>query len=70
MNATIKTTEINEAVEAFASSGFDANEMRSLMDLIEVQTDYVQKRFWKLADEAKAEWQADITDTLESLGLR
>lgn len=55
MNTKLKTTEINEAVAAFAASGFDADEMRSLVTLIEGQTDYVQKRFWKLVDERKAE---------------
>lgn len=59
MNNTLKTTEINEAVAAFASSGFDADEMRPLMNLIEGQTEYIQKRFWKLVDEAKAKAGAE-----------
>jgi hypothetical protein len=53
MNTTLKTTEIEEAVAAFANAGFDADAMRPLMSLIEGQTDYIQKRFWKLADERK-----------------
>ena len=52
---TIKTAELSEAVKAFASSGFDADEMRPLMELMERQTDYIQKRFWKMVDERKAE---------------
>ena len=55
MNTTLKTTEIAEAVAAFAATGFDADEMRSLMTLVENQSEYVQKRFWKLVDERKAE---------------
>jgi hypothetical protein len=54
MNKTLKTSEIAEAVAAFASTGFDADEMRPLMTLVENQSDYVQKRFWKLVDEKKA----------------
>jgi hypothetical protein len=50
MNTTVKTTELNEAVAAFADSGFDAQAMRPLMELIEGQTDYIQKRFWKMVD--------------------
>ena len=50
MTNTLKTTEIAEAVHAFALSGFDAQAMRPLMELVEAQTDYVQKRFWKLVD--------------------
>ncbi len=50
MNNTLKTTEIEEAVSAFVASGFDPDAMRPLMKLIEGQTDYVQKRFWKLVD--------------------
>ena len=40
--------ELPEAVEAFISSGCDADQMRTLMDLIQVQTDYYQNRFWKM----------------------
>ena len=42
--------ELPEAVEAFVNSGFDADEMRTLMNLIQDQTDYYQKRFWKMVD--------------------
>jgi hypothetical protein len=55
MKTTLKTSEIPEAVAAFAASGFDTDEMRSLMTLVENQSEYVQKRFWKLVDERKAE---------------
>jgi len=50
MNTTLKTTEIAEAAQVFVESGCDANAMRSLMDLLQEQTEYVQKRFWKLVD--------------------
>lgn len=46
--------ELPEAVDAYAASGFDPEAMRGLMDLLEQQTDYYQKRFWKMADERKA----------------
>lgn len=55
MKTTLKTSELNEAVAAFAASGFDTDEMRSLMTLVENQSEYVQKRFWKIVDERKAE---------------
>jgi hypothetical protein len=42
--------ELPEAVQVYASSGFDPNKMRPLMELIQKQTDYYQKRFWKMAD--------------------
>ena len=50
MNTTLRKDELDEAVQAFAESGFDADAMRPLMDLIESQSDWIQKRFWSLAD--------------------
>jgi hypothetical protein len=50
MTTKIRFNSIEEAVEVFVASGFDAEGMRNLMVLIESQTDYVQKRFWKLVD--------------------
>lgn len=51
----IKTTEIKDAAQAFISAGFDADKMRDLMNLVQVQTPYIQKRFWKIVDAAQAE---------------
>lgn len=54
MNAArLKTTEIQEAAQVFINSGFNADEMRPLMNLISWQTEYVQKRFWKIVDSAR-----------------
>lgn len=48
----ITMKELPEAVAAFAAVDFDHNQMRTLMDLLQMQTPYIQKRFWKLSDEA------------------
>ena len=54
MNAArLKTTEIQEAAQAFIASGFNADDMRPLMNLMSWQTNYVQKRFWKIVDSAR-----------------
>lgn len=53
MSNHLKTTEIQEAADAFISSGYDIEQMRNLINLIEAQTDYVQKRFWKLVDQSR-----------------
>ena len=50
MTNTLKKNELDEAVAAFAASGFDADAMRPLMNLIEGQSDWIQKRFWSLVD--------------------
>jgi hypothetical protein len=52
MNTKLTIKELPEAVAAFAAADFDHNRMRSLMDLIQAQTPYMQKRFWKLSDAA------------------
>jgi hypothetical protein len=51
---TLKMAELQEAVDFYASVDFDPNQARPLMELLQAQTDYIQKRFWKMADEAKA----------------
>ena len=54
MNAArLKTTEVEEAAQAFISSGFNADDMRPLMNLMSWQTSSIQKRFWKIVDTAK-----------------
>jgi hypothetical protein len=56
---TVKMAELPELVGAYASSDFNPDQMRPLMDLIQRQTDYIQKRFWKMVDERKAEAGVD-----------
>jgi hypothetical protein len=51
--ARLKTTEVQEAAQAFIASGFNADDMRPLMNLMSWQTSYIQKRFWKIVDLAK-----------------
>ena len=51
---TLKIAELQEAVDFYASVDFDPNQARPLMELVQGQTEYIQKRFWKLADEAKS----------------
>jgi len=54
MNAArLKNTEVQEAAQVFIASGFNADEMRPLMNLMSWQTSYIQKRFWKIVDTAK-----------------
>lgn len=50
MNTKMTIAELTEAVQAFAAADFDAEAMRPLMDLVESQTDYYQKRFWNMVD--------------------
>lgn len=52
---TVKMAELPELVGAYAASDFDPNQMRRLIELIERQTDFIQKRFWKMVDERKDE---------------
>jgi 6-phosphogluconate dehydrogenase len=66
---TLKMAELQEAVDFYASVDFDPNQARPLMDLLQAQTDYIQKRFWKMADEAKfIHEQADKRETLRLMG--
>ena len=50
MNNTLKTTEIAEAAQVFIENGCDPQGMGPLMELLAAQTEYVQKRFWKIVD--------------------
>ena len=54
MNAArLKSTEVQEAAQAYIASGFNSDEMRPLMNLMSWQTSFIQKRFWKIVDTAK-----------------
>jgi hypothetical protein len=53
MNTNLKTSEIAEAARVFIESGYDVEGLRSLIELVEDQTDYVQKRFWKIVDQSR-----------------
>jgi hypothetical protein len=65
--ARLKTTEIQDAAQAYIASGFNDDAMRPLMNLMSWQTAYVQKRFWNIVDthcrnavkEAKAQYEAE-----------
>ena len=50
MNNKLKTTEIAEAAQVFIENNCDIRQMGPLMDLLAAQTEYVQKRFWKIVD--------------------
>jgi hypothetical protein len=50
MTSKITLKELPDAVRAFADADFDADRMRTLMNLLQEQTPYIQKRFWKLSD--------------------
>lgn len=51
----MKISELQEAVQAYVTAKQRGNEMPALMELLQKQTDYYQKRFWKLADAALGE---------------
>lgn len=53
MSNHLKTTEIAEAAQVYINSGYDTEGLRNLINLIEAQTEYVQKRFWKLVDQSR-----------------
>lgn len=64
-NAKMTISELPEAAAMFAASGYDADSMRSLMDLLQDQTEYYQKRFWTLIDAMKSNSRAtEIVSTL------
>lgn len=46
----MKIAELNEAVQVYVNAKQLGLEMPALMELLQKQTDYYQKRFWKLAD--------------------
>lgn len=50
MNTKMIMAELPEAVAMYAASGYNPDACRPLINLIEAQTDYYQKRFWLLAD--------------------
>lgn len=52
----MKMAEIPEAVQAYADAGFDPRAMRPLMDLLQQQTDFIQKMFWQEVDDRKS-WE-------------
>jgi hypothetical protein len=52
----IKTTQIKYAADAYIASGYDADKMRDLMNLLQIQTPYIQKRFWKIVDTHARNW--------------
>ena len=46
--------EVNEAVDAFLSMGENDNNRWGLLELVENSVPSVEKKFWKLVDEARA----------------
>jgi hypothetical protein len=68
--ARIKTSEIQDAAQAYIASGLNDDAMRPLMNLMSWQTAYIQKRFWKIVDtaarnavkEGKAKYEAERVD--------
>jgi len=42
----MKMAELDEAVTFYASVDFDPDQARPLMDLLQEQTEYYQRRFW------------------------
>jgi hypothetical protein len=51
----IKATDIKEFAQAFIDSGFNANEMQPIMNLLSHQTPDLKKKFWDIVKAAKAE---------------
>lgn len=54
-NEKMKISELSEAVQVYVNAKQLGLEMPALMELLQKQTDYYQKRFWKLADEQLSE---------------
>jgi hypothetical protein len=46
--------EVNEAVDAFLSMSEDNDSRWGLLELVENSVPSVEKKFWKLVDEARA----------------
>lgn len=46
----MRIAELNEAVQVYVNAKQHGLEMPALMELLQRQSDYFQKRFWKLAD--------------------
>jgi len=57
-------SELPEAVEVYANSGFDPNAMRPLMNLLQEQTDYIQNRFWRMADLEKLKRRSPLHNNI------
>lgn len=55
ITSRMKIAELNEAVQVYVNAKQLGLEMPALMELLQKQTDYYQKRFWKLADAALRE---------------
>ena len=49
-NEKMRIAELNEAVQVYVNAKQHGLEMPALMELLQCQSDYFQKRFWKLAD--------------------
>lgn len=60
MTNKITLKELPDAARAFADADFDADRMRSLMNLLLEQTPYIQKRFWKLSDDLFVARMAEV----------
>lgn len=50
----IAMREVDEAVDAFLSMSENDNNRWALLDLVEKSVPSVEKKFWKLVDEARA----------------
>jgi hypothetical protein len=50
----VKVAEVRDAAQAFIASGFNADAMRPLMNLMSWQSTRIQKMFWNIVDEAKS----------------
>lgn len=55
-NQKMLISELNEAVQVYVNAKQLGLEMPALMQLLQKQTDYYQKRFWKLADAELNRW--------------
>jgi hypothetical protein len=54
----VKVAEVRDAAQAFIASGFNADAMRPLMNLMSWQSTRIQKMFWNIVDEAKSKIDA------------
>lgn len=55
-NQKMLISELNEAVQVYVNAKQLGLEMPALMQLLQNQTHYYQKRFWKLADAELNRW--------------
>jgi len=64
MNTNTKTSKVTlkelpellDAYLSFKTAGDNFNSMRSLMNLLQEQTPFIQKRFWALVDAQVGAW--------------